>query len=73
MKNIVEVKVDKSCEMAEVYLNDKLIMMGNFWDFHPNCHGIYEYGEFKGYLDLGRMIALKVGDCEIVKSKYSYE
>ena len=35
---------DESCEMAELYLNDECIMSGNYWDFHPGCHGIYEYG-----------------------------
>lgn len=73
MKNIVKIRVDQSCEMAEVYLNDKLVMSGNFWDFHPDCNGVRQYGDFKGYSDLARAIALSVGDCEIVKEKYSYE
>lgn len=72
-KNIIEIKVDKSCEMAQVSLNDKIVMSGNFWDFHPGCHGINEYGDFNGYSDLARAIALKVGDCEIIKSEYSYK
>ncbi len=38
--NVVLVKIDDSCEMAEVSVNDQCVMMGNFWDFHPGCHGI---------------------------------
>ena len=27
-------------------------MEGNYWDFHPGCHGITEYGDFRGYSGL---------------------
>ena len=73
MKNIIEIKVDKSCEMAQVSLNGKIIMCGNFWDFHPRCHGIYEYGDWNCYNGLANNIALKVGNAEIIKLEYSYE
>lgn len=72
MKNIIEIKIDESCDMAAVYLNGELIMSGNFWDFHPGCHGIHKYGDFKGYSDLAIAIASKVGNAEIIKSEYSY-
>jgi hypothetical protein len=42
--------------MASVELDGKLVMLGNFWDFHPRCHGIYQYGEFSGYWGLVRAI-----------------
>ena len=72
--NRIDIRVDNSCEMASVYLNGNLIMCGNFWDFHPGCHGINEYGDFKGYRDLARAIALKVGGkCEIFTNTFSYE
>lgn len=71
MKNTIEVNVDNLSEMASVYLNGKHIMSGNFWDFHPNCHGIHEYGEFKGYRGLANAIALKIGDCEIITKRYT--
>ena len=38
-KNVIKVIIDTSCEMAEVSLNGECLMMGNFWDFHPGCHG----------------------------------
>ena len=38
-KNKVTVDIDRSCEMAQVKVNGKVIMVGNFWDFHPGCHG----------------------------------
>lgn len=38
--NTITISTDESCEMAMVDLNGECIMMGNYWDFHPNCHGI---------------------------------
>lgn len=38
--NVILVEVDEACEMASVSLNGSCVMMGNFWDFHPDCHGI---------------------------------
>jgi hypothetical protein len=52
---IVETLIYSPHEMAFVYVRDAvsgkrtLIQMGNFWDFHPGCHGITKYGSFKGY------------------------
>lgn len=37
--NVIKVYKDPSCEMASVFLNGKELMMGNYWDFHPGCHG----------------------------------
>jgi hypothetical protein len=42
--------------MAKVSLDGKTVMEGNFWDFHPGCHGLYQYGEFKGYAGLRNAI-----------------
>ncbi len=39
---------DHSCKMAEVHVNGKLIMQGNYWDFRPGTHGITKYGDFTG-------------------------
>lgn len=38
-KNTILKEVDKNCEITSVSLNGTSIMMGNFWDFHPDCHG----------------------------------
>ena len=42
-------EVDKNCKMARV--NDSVGngMEGNFWDFHPGCHGITKFGFFRGF------------------------
>jgi hypothetical protein len=62
--------------MAEVHLNDKCIMVGNFWDFHPGCHGIHEYGDFKGFDSLAVSVAHKLNEqgkkSIIVREKYDY-
>lgn len=39
-KNKVVVRVDEGCDMAEVEVNGGCVMMGNFWDFRPEVHGI---------------------------------
>lgn len=79
-KQIIEAFVDDSCEMAIVKLNGKLVMEGNFWDFHPGCHGITKYGEWKGFPDLVQKIyisLLKKGysapNIEIKRTNYKFE
>lgn len=72
MKNTILVKTDSLCEMAEVWLNGELVMSGNFWDFHPGCHGINKYGDFKGYTGLVNAIQTTVGKCEVIKEDYEY-
>ena len=75
--NVILVKVDKSCDMAEVLLNGECIMDGNFWDFHPGCHGINEYGDFNSHYELAKKIGetlTKEGkEFTIVKEEYVYE
>lgn len=71
-KNLIEIFVDPDCEMASVHLNGECVMSGNYWDFHPKCHGIYEYGDWNCYNGLANNIAHTVGNCSIVKKKYEY-
>jgi len=56
---IISVLVDRSCDMAKVSIDDKCVMSGNFWDFHPGCHGINQYGDFYGFDDLAIRIMRK--------------
>lgn len=76
-KNIILFEKDESCEMAAVSLNDKCIMEGNYWDFHPGCHGINEYGDFNSPHKLVKAIQLKLlkegKDVEIITKNYKYE
>lgn len=58
-KNIIKAFVDDSCEMAKVTLNGKCVMEGNFWDFHPGCHGIHKYGDWNGFANLVQAIYIK--------------
>ena len=39
----VHCRIDASCEMAEVLIEDAFVMVGNLWDFHPGCHGGWFY------------------------------
>jgi hypothetical protein len=73
---IILVQSDRSCEMAAVAIDDKCVMSGNFWDFHPGCHGINEYGEFGGHDDLAIRILLKLTKegkkAKIIKESYKF-
>ena len=77
MQHIITLKVDDYLEMAIVYLDNKLIMTGNFWDFHPGCNGITEWGDFRGYTGLIREISEKLGKkgdtVKLIKENYSHE
>lgn len=52
MKHEITIYRDVKKSMAKVTLNKKIIMEGNYWDFHPECQGITKYGDFKGYHEL---------------------
>lgn len=43
------------CQMAQVRVNGQVIMLGNFWDFHPECHG-FDLPRFHGADDLARLL-----------------
>jgi hypothetical protein len=77
MQHIINLKIDDYSEMATIYLDNKLIMTGNFWDFHPECHDIKEWGEFRGYLGLVRVISEKISKkgetVKLIKENYSHE
>lgn len=77
MQHIINLKVDDYSEMATIYLDNKVIMTGNFWDFHPGCHGITEWGDFRGYTGLIRAISEKLGKkgetVKLIKENYSHE
>jgi len=74
---VIHVKVDDSCDMAAVYIDEECVMSGNFWDFHPGCHGIDEYGDFGNFDDLARKILVKLTKegkkAKIVKKKYKFD
>ena len=42
----ITISYDKSCEMAKIRNGNRVEMEGNYWDFHPGCHGITKYGNF---------------------------
>lgn len=54
----IRVLVDPTCKMAVVhtYLSGKreysMGMSGNYWDFHPGCHVMREFGDFNSSFGL---------------------
>lgn len=78
-KVIITTSVDNDCNMAKVKVNNLLIMTGNFWDFHPGCHGINLYGDFKTYWGLASKlkdyIRTQLPNCDVslINSKYTYK
>jgi hypothetical protein len=43
-------------QMAEIMQGDQCVFIGNFWDFHPGCHGTKMWINDK-YVDIGRQWA----------------
>lgn len=78
-KNIILLKEDFSCEMAEVYLNGEEIFTGNFWDYHRGCHGNilplkYEWETRSGLVNaLARYVQDKGKKVIVRKKKYKYK
>lgn len=74
---IITVLVDEDCEMADVSDNFGNGMAGNFWDFHPGCHGITKFGEFTTYGGFAELIKAyhisKGRKAKIIKKKYKFE
>jgi hypothetical protein len=74
---IILVQTNGSCEMARVSIDGVVVMEGNFWDFHPECHNINEYGDFENCDDLAIKILLKLTKegkkAKIVKEKYKFD
>lgn len=74
--NIIEILVDRSCSMASVEVNGDCFMMGNFWDFHNGCAGLYDIPDFKGYTSLALLIEnyilSKGKDCKVIQREWNY-
>lgn len=75
--NIIISEYDENCEMARVILNENCVMEGNHWDFHPGCHGIHKWGDFKSPVDLvaaiKRTLEEKGETVEVIAKEYKYE
>ena len=74
-KNIILLKEDFSCEMAEVELNGENVFTGNFLDYHQGCYGPilpeeYEWEGRSGFVnalaryirDLGKKVSVEKGE-----------
>ena len=62
MEHIINLRVDDNCEMAEISIDGKYLLSGNFWDFHPGVTGskeLKQFGDFKGYRGLIKAISEK--------------
>ena len=46
-------------EMAAVYVGEALVMYGNHWDFHPGCHGLYRWGDWRTPVALAESLQSK--------------
>ena len=55
-ENVIKIGIQKETEMASVDFNDKCIMCGNFWDFHPDCHGITSIPSFRSPAQLAETL-----------------
>lgn len=60
--NIIKVRNDDNSEMAEISINDKIVMIGNYWDFHNDCHGgsFNLIDKFDSYSQLANILIDKI-------------
>ncbi len=58
MDHTITLCINDDDDMAAVYLDGNLIMLGNMHDFHPGCHNINEWGPFEGPESLAMAIRL---------------
>ena len=76
--NVILLKEDSSCDMAEVELNGENIFTGNFWDYHPGCHGNilpenYEWDGREGFVESLRSYIINLGEKVVIETKdYKY-
>jgi hypothetical protein len=71
------IEIDEDSEMARVSIDNECVMEGNYWDFHPGCHGITKYGHFSDYTQLVQRIYLYLTKSSskviVEKKKYKYK
>lgn len=74
--NVVKVLNDTSCNMKVVYVNDKMVMQGNYDDFYNGCHGFYDIPDFGSANTLAAHLAHFIKEqgkeVEIVREPYSF-
>ena len=69
-------KVWPKSKMAEIVQGNQHVFLGNFWDFHPGCHGTKLWvndkyvdvgSQWAGAFDLARLLAAKAKSKVIIK------
>lgn len=63
---------DENCEMAKIEVNGKNLYEGNYWDFHPGCHGLKL--DFENRDELVRVVVNGLVDAgyEVAESEQTY-
>jgi len=78
-KNVIVLKEDFSCDMAEVELNGENVFTGNFWDYHPECQGNVMPEKYNWNGRQGFVAALKLyvedngGEVTVREEPYKFE
>lgn len=54
--------------MAEINQGEKNVFLGNYWDFHPGCHGTELWVNNK-YVDIGRQWVGPHGLAQLLAAK----
>ena len=83
-RNVVLIEKDTSVSMRRVSVDGHPIMHGNYWDFHPGCHGgwfytlakrNFDFMSEKGLAEILQKELILAGskDCAIEERPYSYK
>lgn len=78
MTKTIVLQIYRPHSMAKVLQGKKTLFLGNFWDFHPGCHGTtfhledgsdIEIKDFYGCRNFAELVARKIGGKVKVKER----
>lgn len=78
---VILIEKDEAVEMARVSINGEWLMQGNYWDFHPGCHGgltrrlaktAFEWRGVEGLVAAVRIMLPPDVEVLVVRRRYSY-
>jgi hypothetical protein len=79
---VILIEKEEDTEMARLSINGEWIMQGNYWDFHPRCHGgltqqlakkAFEWNGVEGLVAAIRLVLPKETDVVMIRRPYSYD
>lgn len=64
IENTIQIKHNRDMSMAHIFVNDNNVYSGNYWDFRPEVHGLYDIGRFNSAGGLAVLLLKICNDAE---------